>query len=142
MNNRKRQQYSRHILRRYKKKKLWGLSYYLSNDLQQILRLFKKENQHSYPANFTSHEQWHEALDKMIWSFQQIASDYPGPMLQAISQSNQEYKLTRGDDGSRIIEFIHPSPITEEVIHQEEEYNARIQDGLDLFAKYFHDLWD
>ena len=56
-------------------------------------------------------EAWDEILDKMIWSFQQLAFD----------RENNIFKL---DAGARVL------------------YDDRIQEGLDLFSKYYKALWD
>jgi hypothetical protein len=54
---------------------------------------------------------WNEMLDKMIWSFQQLAFD----------RENNIFKL---DADARVL------------------YDDRIQEGLDLFSKYYRALWD
>jgi hypothetical protein len=55
--------------------------------------------------------EWNEILDKMIWSFQQLAFD----------RENNIFKL---DADARVL------------------YDDRIQEGLDLFSKYYRALWD
>lgn len=42
------------------------------------LRVFRKGSLHSHPIDFEGHaEDWGKAIDKMIWSFDQIAHEYP-----------------------------------------------------------------
>lgn len=89
---------------------------------------------------------WDEILDKMIWSFQQLVEeDYTD-------------KYTHGD---RKFDFVKAGTYTTMTGKQEELYKMvskdngawtdytgielheqRIQEGLDLFAKYYRSLWD
>lgn len=92
---------------------------------------------------------WNEILDKMIWSFQQIAlEDYD----DQYHHGKAEYDWVKTDK-----QF--PNPITGKIedtfqmvdtnpdkhwydhvghkLHEE-----RIQEGLDLFGKYYRALWD
>ena len=62
------------------------------------LKPSKKYNVNSYPHGFNNIEEWHEVVDKMIYSFEQIEKD----------------------SSDRV----------------------KIEEGLQLFAKYFEDLWD
>ena len=64
---------------------------------------------------------WADALDQMIWSFSEIAEQKPNePDLP--DQMNDE---------------------TREIWRQEiVAYHARIQSGIDLFAKHFTSLWE
>ena len=56
-------------------------------------------------------EAWDEIMDKMIWSFQQLAFD-------------NENNLLKLELDARLL------------------YEERIQEGLDLFSKYYRALWD
>jgi hypothetical protein len=90
-------------------------------------------------------KRWDEILDKMIWSFQQLAhADY-------------EEKYTHGD---RSFDFVkagtttingkahetfsivpkHPDTWTDYA--GIEMHEQRIQEGLELFGKYYRSLWD
>lgn len=60
---------------------------------------------------------WHKALKKMIWSFEQIVNDSsPDP------NWCKEYGLN--------------------FISETQKWNDQVQEGINLFAKYFRDLWD
>lgn len=94
-------------------------------------------------------KQWDEVLDKMIWAFYQIAYvDYSSKY----HHGSTEYDWVETDK-------MYPNPITgvmektyqlvdkdpnsswyDSVGHQLHE--ERIQEGIDLFAKYFRNLWD
>ena len=106
------------------------------------------EESHSEAFN-RSCEKWDEILDKMIWSFQQLTlEDYS----QQYHHGKPEYEFVE-------TEKLYNNPITgklertysmvdknpsehwyDSVGHQLHE--ERIQEGLDLFAKYYRSLWD
>jgi uncharacterized UPF0160 family protein len=93
-------------------------------------------------------KRWDEILDKMIWSFGQLAyEDY-----------DAKYHHGRGDYEFIESDKTYPNPVTgkiektfqminknpdcwyDHVGHQKHE--ERIQEGLDLFGQYFRNLWD
>lgn len=94
-------------------------------------------------------EQWNEVLDKMIWSFQQILIDdyhskyhhgnpeydflesdkqYPNPVTGKLEKT---YRMVNTNPGDHWYDFVGHQ------LHEE-----KIQEGLDLFGKYFRALWD
>jgi hypothetical protein len=94
-------------------------------------------------------KEWDEVLDKMIWSFQQIVMDNYD---QLYHHGKGEYDFVESD-------YEYPNPITgklektyqmvdknpnehwyDHVGHQLHE--ERIQEGLELFGKYYRALWD
>lgn len=93
-------------------------------------------------------EEWYLALDKMIWAFQQIV------------EASYEYKYVSVNPKISIKEsgnkYLNPATgilePTYEMINVDDEYwfddvgykehERRIQEGLDLFAKYYRNLWD
>lgn len=84
--------------KRFKKQRAWNCYAHLAVHIANELRAFKKYNVNSYPHGFNNIEEWHEVVDKMIYSFEQIEKD----------------------SSDRV----------------------KIEEGLQLFAKYFEDLWD
>jgi hypothetical protein len=94
-------------------------------------------------------KEWDKALDKMIWSFQQI------------SDGDYDSKYHHGEAKFDWVESdkTYPNPVTGKIeptyqmvdknpnehwydhvghkLHEE-----RIQEGLDLFGKYYRNLWD
>ena len=92
---------------------------------------------------------WDDALDKMIWSFQQIADgDYDSKYHHG--EAKYDWKET---------DKLYPNPITGvmEATYQMVDKNPdehwydhighklhedRIQEGLELFGKYYRNLWD
>jgi hypothetical protein len=97
----------------------------------------------------TGSKRWDEALEKMIWSFGQIAYDDYDDLYH---HGNPEYDWVKSDK-------TYPNPVTGKVepTYQMVDKNPgehwydhvghmkhqeKIQEGLDLFAKYFRNLWD
>lgn len=94
-------------------------------------------------------KRWDEALDKMIWAFQQIAyEDYD----RLYHHGKGEYDWVETDK-------LYPNPVTgkmektyQMVDKNPEEHwydhvghilhEERIQEGLELFGKYYRNLWD
>jgi len=109
---------------------IWSLDYTIAKfALPRLIRL--KEVMHGVPGNFfpeghntydksemaAAERKWNEVLDKMIWSMDFIAN-------------YREYDY-------------HPDPDDENRDYSKlKEAEARCQEGLDLFAKYFRNLWD
>lgn len=87
----------------YSKQECWDLYIFMAKDITMALKSFKKYNVNSYPADLEYIEEWHNIIDKMIYSFEIIAND------NIVVQTNKK---------------------------------EEIQEGLDLFARYFMDLWD
>jgi len=94
-------------------------------------------------------ERWNDVLDKMIWSFQQLVDD---DYEEKYRHGNAEYDWVKSDK-------THPNPTNgkPEPTYQMIEKNPtehwtdyeglrlheeRIQEGLDLFGKYYRNLWD
>ena len=95
----------------------WNMFKTLAIIIHPMLKQLK-ETTHGYPSDLTE-EQWNIILDKMIWSFDQIDNDWEEKFLQT-------YGLL-SDDKTRQ-EYI--------------TFKNQVQEGLDLFAKHYMDLWD
>ena len=94
-------------------------------------------------------ERWDETLDKMIWSFEQLLK---GDYDDQYHHGEAKYDWVKSDK-------TFPNPISgkieatyqmvdknpnehwyDSVGHQ--KHDERIQEGLELFGKYFRSLWD
>ena len=94
-------------------------------------------------------EKWDETLDKMIWSFEQLVN---GDYDQQYHHGDAEYDWVKTDKQ-------YPNPVTgvleatykmvdknpdahwyDHVGHM--KHDERIQEGLELFGKYFRSMWD
>jgi hypothetical protein len=94
-------------------------------------------------------KRWDDILDKMIWSFEQLTIDNYSEKYQ---HGNSDYDFVE-------IDKLHPNPIngkmepTYQMVDKNPDghwYDAeghqlhedRIQEGLELFGKYYRSLWD
>jgi hypothetical protein len=69
----------------------------------------------------------------MIWSFNEIANDCPGE--DKVFKKN--FKLKKGGKGLEKYECVD-----REVYYADmQEYQERIKEGLNLFAKHYQSLW-
>ncbi len=93
--------------------------------------------------------QWEETLDKMIWSFQQLVMDeysnkyHHGEMKVGWKLSGHKFTNPLTGLQEETFEMVDENPgehwydIDGHMMHEE-----RIQEGIDLFAKHYRDLWD
>ncbi len=95
-------------------------------------------------------EKWNEVLDKMIWSFLQLSieDDYDhqyhhGKVDYEWVESDYSYTdpITGKTEKTYQMKDKNPGSHWYDYIGQE-EHDKRIQEGLDLFGKYFRNLWD
>jgi len=94
-------------------------------------------------------KRWDEIMDKMIWSFEQLIDD----------DYDSKYHHGKAEYDWVLTEDTHLNPTTgkKEKMYQmvdknpgehwydyegHMEHDKRIQEGLDLFAKYYRNLWD
>ena len=95
-------------------------------------------------------EAWETAIDKMIWSFYQLSLDdefdskyHHGRMETEWKESDHTYPNPITGKIEKTFEMIDKNPDDhwyDRVGH--ELHEKRIQEGLDLFAKYYRALWD
>lgn len=139
---------------RWRKQRSWDLFFYLSGFIASELRAFIKYNINSTPHSFyeldheNGHKLWHEAVEKMYWSFKEISEGHPNsPFNIAWEKYWNEYgqyrKLedwTYEKDGHTYHKsddrFVSPPK------EEQEEYNNKVKEGLHLFAEHFEELWD
>ena len=81
---------------------------------------------------------WNDILDKMIWSFEQIVNVEHEADMFWIEKPNFEDCNTAADFTSKI-----NSGTGGKYDHEAWKiHNEKIQEGLDLFGKYYRNLWD
>ena len=92
-------------------------------------------------------DQWDEILDKMIWSFQQLVDDsYDSKYHHGHMKLGwKPIEITNPTTGNveKAYEMVDENPGEhwyDHVGHQLHE--ERIQEGLELFGKYYRNLWD
>ena len=140
----------------FTKTQVWNADNTMANFILALLKEYKKMKRHGYPKHSEvadSPEKWEAILDRLIYTFDQLAHDFPdSPHSKAYSLMEKEhperwgYSFEKDADGNHIAvekhREIYEQYITPEVMEKEKEYRKSIEDGLLLFARYFQDLWD
>lgn len=112
----------------------WDFCHWHSKVVVPRLKLLRTQNM-GHPADLTE-EGWENIIDQMIWSFENhditIDSEYP-------DDYDHRQEVTQTETGIQIRMLGDPSTIdrSKNIAHHE-----RVQEGLDLFAKYYQNLWD
>lgn len=120
----------------------WDLSVCLARVILPALQKFKSIKRYGYPASFvTGNEKsdvqaWEDTIDKMIWSFSELVNDEPNYPHRDISAEDVMVKKETEYGTCFICES------NEERSKKIREYYARLQEGFELFGKYYNDLWD
>lgn len=83
-----------------------------------------------YKSDSEDLKKWRLIVEKMFWAFNQIAEGYP--------DNPYEIWLNKKISGKEFLSLNAPA----EILAEEEKYFTKIQEGINLFAKYFRDLWD
>ena len=110
----------RSIKRESLTKDLWNLDVAMAKFCAEGVRQFIKMKRHTYPLDLTP-EKWEEVLKEIHWS------------LDAVS-----HNLDTDPTYQNVVRGIEPTVDME----KEKEYSERLNRGLELFGKYFRDLWD
>ena len=122
----KRLRKKRGIYTKFSDKDVWNLDWTIAQFVLPRLKRYKQVKQ-CVPGRLCtfqkgalcetdSIERWNKLLDAMIWSFEQIVDDSQEPLVQ---------------EGEEFEDFCKRHQIWEN----------KLQYGLDVFAKYFRDLW-
>lgn len=92
---------------------------------------------------------WDEVLDKMIWSFNELISDdytrqyYHGKLDYDWVESDKMFPNPVTGVLEPTYQLVDRDPDGHWCDHNGlEEHEKRIQEGIELFAKYFRNLWD
>lgn len=120
MNKRQRKKYLKSKGKYIKSGELWDLDYTFADFILPRLKAFKK-NTISVPAQLSETE-WNDILDKMILAFDYILDD--------------EWWID-----SQQYDYLNNNFLLEVYLKEEKRRNAVIEEGLELFAHYFRDLW-
>lgn len=112
----------------YTKKELSNLDRTIAKFVLPRLKEFRKvEN------GYEKFEDWEKILDKMIQSFELVLDD---------SAPDFDVKASYTiKDGKKVIKDESSTDEAKAYIDYFKEKDKKIQEGLDLFAKYFQELW-
>lgn len=109
---------------------VWNINYWFLSTIVPILKQFK-EKHNGYPCNM-SPEEWEQILDKMIFCFteanEETCSQKNEYQLEFDNMFNCKNKDALNDYRNREIEI-------------NKYMKKNLDEGLDLFKKYFYDLW-
>ena len=147
MTDRKRKKWLKKHGKYVDKKDTWSLDHTIAEFILPRLKLFKKLN-NGYPGrgDMDTSEKWDEALDKMILSFEYIVTsddwwindpryDYTDYIFLYKHQSDAK------DKGCTLTVSKCAEEIYEAYKVEENRRQACIDEGLELFGKWFQALW-
>lgn len=104
----------------------WALDYTIAKFALPRLKRFK-EISITYPGTeeVPTPEAWNEILDKMIFSMEYIIQDNSNNSIGVeLHQQSLNGEISK-----------------EKWLEREKKYGEQVQEGLDLFGKYFRALW-
>lgn len=139
----------------------WGADHTLAMIIVPMLTQLR-DTTHGYPANFVyedqmhgsqgffegedwafpedGFEQWKATLDKMIWAFEQVVDDDWEDQYRTGECDFQFEEIEDMPGYSRMVDGPNHTMVTD--YDGIAAHRARMQEGFDLFAKYFEGLWD
>ena len=134
-------------------REIWNAGEHFAACIYDGILQFKNSERVGYPADLTA-DKWNECLDKMLFSFKEISTNYKNDPYEIYFRENlkKEFSNFEVDDNDRLLEKVKIPDLdavddpcnTErtEIEKKSKEYFESIKEGLDLFSKYYMDLWD
>jgi len=103
-----------------------------------------RDNLHGCPSEFAPEgksveegvEEWTEILNKIIWAFENIDNE---PMPKKPDDYDPRQTVTEYDDGSVSYKAFDDRKWD---WSEAKEHARKVQEGLDLYGKYYLNLWD
>lgn len=107
---------------------------------QQCFDFYKEDDK---LASERGHNQWEEIMNKMIWSFEQVVDRDRDSKFHS-GEHDIHWDPIKDDQGKVISYEMKrgPKDTSRFDFDTYKAYHARIQEGLDLFGKYYMNLWD
>jgi hypothetical protein len=121
------------LIRGYSDCDLWNLDSHLSDIIAKRLKSFKKINVNSHPGFIKDLDEWHQNIDKMIWAFENYNKD------DYCFTFHDEMKFDEPNENGCIKVLDTGCKCDKEKLKNHWE---KTQEGIELFSKYFSDLWD
>ena len=108
-------------------------------DDQRTFNFYKEQKEEDFPYNIWTRYDW--VLDEMIWAFEQLQPDYDYEWMYWEVRPEINFDKYPEDEGKMIV------PVrwkTKGKCNYKglEEHEARINNGLRLFGKYYRSLWN
>lgn len=95
---------------------------------------------------------WRGTIEKMVWSFEQLRDDCPDSpskkfhdkqFWSLMDKGIKPFEIAEEPDENGLHAFkFNGEETPQEIWDAEDKYREKIQEGIDLFAKYFQHLWD
>ena len=114
-------------------KEVWNLKTHLASCIYDSLLQFKNLERTSCPSDI-SPETWEEYLDKMLFSFKEISTNYKNDPFEIHVKDKNLSEIFTEDFSSNSERTL--------VMNDSKKYFDTIKEGLNLFSKYFNSLWD
>lgn len=119
---------------------IWNLDRYMEDLIIQRLKLFKKMKKSGHPCEFNNEQEWFDVIDEMINLWERKKNNF---FIEQINfgekKETEEYIL--GFEAS-FISFERSPEEQKEMERLLEEQKLNNTKALEMFAKYFDDLWD
>lgn len=112
---------------------------------QQCFDFYKESHDWAFKQGV---KRWDEVLDKMIWSFYQLVADdeskyHHGTAKWDWVKTDSPYKNPKTGKIEDTFRMVDTNPEEHWFdVNGHLEHEKRIQEGLELFGKYFRNLWD
>jgi hypothetical protein len=133
----------------------WNADHTLSLIIAPVLKKLR-ENLHGYPGDLCvmkengweieehcdGMERWKLILDKMIWSFERVASQedvFDGDFHIVEPVYYEKGEVLPDGTPATWLDCKVKAVMNQDAI---DAYHDHLQEGFDLFAKYFRNLWD
>ena len=117
-------------------KEIWNAGEHIAACIYDGILQFKNSERHSYPTDFITSREWDECLDKMLFSFKEISTNYKNAPWKIYFRE----ELKKGLYKIKIDDSCNTKRT--EIEKESEMYFKKIKEGLNLFSKYYMDLWD
>ena len=128
------------------KKKKQGSPFVKNEDVPEHLRATEEELKHNDTGGDTDKhyfERWDWVLDEMIWAFQQKLEDWEEAYYSGETDTSFVKIKEKDEKGEELYEMVNGPNHTFEIdTDGMKKHEARIDNGIMLFAKYYGGLWD
>ena len=138
--------------------KLWGVPPEFSPDdddnpdIKENKELYEELSKDEDCEQTTEMQSWRGTIEKMLWSFEQIRDEYPDSPFNKWHDKQFWSLIDKGlspmeiseepdENGLHHVKF-NGEEAPQEVWDADKIYHEKVQEGIDLFAKYFLHLWD
>ncbi len=129
----------RNITVRIDKWDTYSLDHTLAHIIHPALIQFR-ENLHGFPGeDGMTMKKWEKILDKMIFSFGETVNDVNA--VEKFSSGDSDWIITKLEDGG---EQWKSGPNSTYKFDERgfKAYHKKLQEGYELFGKYYRNLWD